>query len=155
MTFHRPGRRRIARLAPAILIAVTAPILVVGAVACSSDDDASSFLDQVAPTKADVAAEADIEFPASTKDFRLVRVSGNQLDVTFTVTAADVDVFATGSSIELKDGERSIQHASPLWELAVPDDVQGGVSTKDGVKRSAEVIPSGDTATVRLSISAA
>lgn len=153
MTFRsatRPGARR--RLAPALLVALMAPTLVVGAAACSTDDDASSVLDQVAPTKADVAAEAGIEFPSSTKDFRLVRVSGDQIDVTFTIAATDVDAFATGSAIDLQRGERTIKHASPLWDLAVPDDVRGGSSTEDGVGRSAEVVTDGDTATVRLTI---
>lgn len=133
---------------------MTTLALVAGVVACSADDDASttSVLDQVAPTKADIASQAGIEFPASTTGFRLVRISGNQIDVTFQLPLADVDAFARGSGLTLAAGERSITHASPLWDVAITGEFSGGSSNRDSIGRAAEVVPDGDTATVRLTI---
>lgn len=131
-------------------------------VGCSgSDDDAesSTALQQVAPTKADVARDAGIEFPPSTADFRLVRIDADQIDVTFTARADEVDGFTTGSGIPIEAGRRTITHASPLWDVAVNEAVRGGSSRRDGLVRNVEVIGGGDagatpdaTATVRLSI---
>jgi len=154
MTSTRPRR---SRRGPGLWVAVaaTAAILAGFVVGCSSDDDASSdaALDQVAPTKADVAHDAGISFPASTSDFRLVRISADQVDVTFTVDAADVDAFATGSKLTLVPDQRVITHASPLWELTVEGaELRGATSASNGLTRDIEVIANGATADVRLSI---
>lgn len=144
MTFVR--RRRCA-LAAALLVLVPATALV----GCSSDDEPTS-LDQVAPTKADVARDAGITFPESTAGFRLVRLGTNQIDVTFTISPDDVDAFASGTGIELAAGERAIVHASPLWDVAVTKSLQGGSSTRNGIRRDVEVVDDGAVATVRLSL---
>ncbi|MFN8050190.1 MAG: hypothetical protein U0Q22_02010 [Acidimicrobiales bacterium] len=133
----------------AVLLAAAFLILPIS---CSSDDTASQPLDQVAPTKADVAREAGISFPASTAGFRLVRIAAGQVDLTFTVDLADVDRFAKGSGIELEDGKRVIMHASPVWDVAVTGEVRGGSSTKGTIRRDAEVVVENGVATVRLSL---
>lgn len=144
----RSVRRRLTAAATAALLGFT-PVVA----GCSGDDDApSGALDQVAPTKADLEREAGISFPPSMTGFRLVRISGEQLDVTFSITAADVDAFASGTGITLTPGKRTITHASPLWEVAIQGEFSGGTSTKDGVVRAAEVIPAGASATVRLTV---
>ena len=155
MTFFVRRRRAVDRpVRSTALLLATLLMFGGGAVAgCSSDDkETSSVLDQVAPTKSDVATAAGIVFPPSTTDFRLVRISGDQIDVSFTIAATDVNEFASGSGIELTSGERTITHASPLWDVAVSGEVQGGSSTRDQIGRNAEVLVEGDTATVRLSI---
>ena len=139
------------------VVALGATFLLVMAVlaggACSSDDgDASGVLDQVAPTKADVAKEAGIEFPASVAGFRLVRLGAGQIDVTFTLAPGDVDDFARGSGIELEPDRRAIVHASPLWDVAVKNPLRGGESTRRGVKRSVEVVDEGGVERVRLTL---
>ena len=120
--------------------------------ACSGDGTTSTVLDEVAPTKADIAREAAIAFPDSTADFRLVRVGPGQIDVSFTIETTDIAAFASGSGIELRSGERTLTHASPLWDVAVSGDVSGGSSERGGVDRSAEVVVDADRATVRLTI---
>ena len=110
------------------------------------------MLDQVAPTKADVAREAGIDFPSSTSGFRLVRISGNQIDVTFQIPVTAIGEFAKGSNLTLTDGERAITHASPLWDVAVTGALAGGSSKHRSVNRAVEVVPDGDTATVRLTV---
>jgi len=142
-------RRRLTAAATAVLLGLT-PVVA----ACSGDDadTPSGALDQVAPTKADLEREAGISFPASMTGFRLVRISGEQLDVTFSITAADVEAFASGTGITLTPGQRAITHASPLWEVAIQGEFSGGTSTKAGVERAAEVVPDGNTATVRLTV---
>lgn len=124
----------------------------VAVTSCSQDEPAPSALDQLAPTRDEVARAAGIEFPASTAAFRLVRLGPNQIDVTFTLDPADVDEFADGSGVELTHGERTIVHASPLWDVAVTNPVRGGTSTHDGIDRTVEVVDDGDVATVRLSL---
>jgi hypothetical protein len=105
---------------------------------CSSDDqETSSVLDEVAPTKSTWRPLPASSSP-STTDFRLVRISGDQIDVSFTIAATDVDEFASGSGIELTSGERTITHASPLWDVAVSGEVQGGSSTRNQIGRNAE-----------------
>lgn len=127
---------------------VTAPLLA----SCSDDGAKDAPLDQVAPTKAEIADEAGIEFPSSTDGFRLVRISPSQVDVTFTLDPDQVDAFASGSGLELREGQRVIMHASPIWDLAVDGTVRGGSSVRDGVKRSAEVVADGDLARIRLTL---
>lgn len=148
------GRRRVPPRRAIVAFTIGATLLT-GVPACSSDDGDgdTAVLDQVAPTKADIARDAGISFPASTADFRLVRISGDQIDVTFTLTPADVDGFASGSGIVLTDGERSITHASPLWDVAIVGEFAGGSSTVDGVRRRAEVVGSEDAATVTVRLS--
>lgn len=143
------ARQRVVRFGTAVVMVCA----LAGAAGCSSGtDDASAVLEQVSPTKADISSEAGIAFPDSTADFRLVRISGRQLDVTFTVTADDVDAFASGSGITLADGQRVITHASPLWDVTIGDAMSGGSSTRNNLERSAEVVPDGDRATVRLTL---
>lgn len=154
-TTRQRARRlgRGARLGTAVVMMGALGLGLIGATSCSSGtDDASPLIEQVAPTKADLARDARITFPASTADFRLVRISGSQLDVTFTIASADVDAFASGSGITLTEGRRVITHASPLWDVAVTGSMSGGSSTKGNLDRSAEVVPDGDRATVRLTV---
>jgi hypothetical protein len=153
MTPRRSPRRARRFLLTAALAAV--PLLLLPA--CSGDDDAndtagSAALDQVAPTKADVSHDAGVEFPASTADFRLVRIGADQVDVTFTLATTDVDAFASGSGIELTDGQRAITHASPLWDVAITGAVRGGSSSENGITRNVEVLAAGDRSSVRLSL---
>ena len=140
------------RYHPAVHVSISALILAFSAGACSDEEPANGVLDELAPTRADVAAQAGIEFPPSTTGFRLVRISGDQLDVTFQVVDEEVDDFAEGSGIELVDGERTIVHASPLWNVAVTAPLRGGTSDRDGVERSAEVVSEDGADTVRLTI---
>jgi hypothetical protein len=148
----RSSRR--ARHAVSVISAVVlGASLVLGSVACSGDDSSTdAVLDQVAPTKADVAAQADIDFPASTEGFRLVRISADQIDLTFTIATADIGAFSSGSKLTLTGGSRVITHASPLWDVAIVGEFEGGESVRNTVKRSAEVVPAGDRATVRLTL---
>jgi len=130
------------------------PTVLVG---CSADDD-SAVLQQLAPKRTDVESEAGIVFPESTESFRLVRLGPTQIDVSFTIANGDVGEFSDGSGIALAEGERSLTHASPLWDVAVLGPVKGGSADLDGaegVTRSAEVlpdVPEAGTSTVRLSI---
>lgn len=142
-----PLRRRGGALAATLVVLVPTAALV----GCSSDDQPTA-LEQVAPTKADVARDAGIVFPESTAGFRLVRLGNNQVDVTFTISPDDVDEFASGTGVELTVGERAIVHASPLWDVAVTKPLRGGSSTLDGIRRDVEVVDDGAIATVRLSL---
>lgn len=144
-------RVRSFRIGGRALVAALALITSALLGACS-DDDAPSVLDALAPTRADIAAGGGIHFPASVDDFRLTRISSGQIDVTFTLDAADVEEFTSRTGVELTSGTRAITHASPLWDVAVPGPVEGGTSTRQGVTRQVEVLPAGDTATVRLSL---
>lgn len=140
-------RRRSTAWAVAALTLI--PTTVAG---CASDDDPPAALDQVAPTRADVARDAGVDFPESTAGFRLVRLGPNQIDVTFTVSPDDVESFASGTGVELTAGERAITHASPLWDVAVTAPLRGGSSTRNGIRRDVEVVDGGAIATVRLSL---
>lgn len=140
-------RRGTAVLAVALTLGVGPAIT-----SCGDGEPDAGALEQLAPTRDEVARAAGIAFPPSTDGFRLVRLGANQIDVTFTIDPSDVDRFAEGSGFELVDDERTLVHASPLWDVAVTDPLRGGSSTHDGIARSVEVVESGDLTTVRLSL---
>ncbi|MEZ5321540.1 MAG: hypothetical protein R2698_05620 [Microthrixaceae bacterium] len=122
-------------------------------VACGTDRSITSAgLDQVAPTRQDIARGAGIRFPTSTRDFRLTRIGRGQIDVSFVVATGDVDAFTAGSGVRLTPGRRAITHASPLWDVAVKGPVSGGSSAYRTVVRNVEAVPDGTTTTIRLSI---
>lgn len=133
----------------AFVVGVVLAVAALVPTGCSGDEPENATLDQVAPTKADVARDAGVVFPDSTRDFRLVRISGDQIDLTFTIDPADVEQFATDTGVELTEGRRTIAHASPLWDVAVTGDVSGGSSSRNGITRDVEVVAPG---TVRLSL---
>lgn len=130
-------------------------LLCVVPLACRGDDatsDDGAVLQQVAPTKAEIAKDAGIVFPPSTSGFRLVRVGDEQIDVTFDAESAEIDAFAEQSGFTLEVGKRAIVHASPLWDVAVTVALRGATSEYGGVERGVEVIEDGEVATVRLTL---
>ena len=94
-------------------------------------------------------------FPASTAGYRSVQVGPRQLDITFTLPATDVAAFVDGSGLPaLADGERTMAHSSPLWELNPTEPLAGSRVERDGMAIAVEVIGDGDPRTVRASITA-
>ncbi len=106
------------------------------------------------PSQAVLAEAADLSFPESVAGYRSVRVSNDELDVSFTIAAADLQPFVTGSHLgTLTANKRVINHPSPVWDLNPTGSVQSTVSERHGVQRAIEVVVSDTnptTDTVRL-----
>jgi hypothetical protein len=127
------------RAVRAVASAGLAVALLVSSTACSSDTpqdrtattDPSSFPLQ-APTSEQVEAATGLDFPESMADYR----SGNsptapQLEVGFTMSAAEVESFASASGLTLVPDDRIIIHSSPVWgDQNPPGDLRSGSISK-------------------------
>ena len=122
--------------------------------ACSEDAAPPKALEQVSPTKAEVAKAAGFSFPASVSEFRLVRISGSNIQFAFRIAPGDVDAFASGSGLTLTQGKRVIGHASPVWELNPAGTFAGGVDTRNKIRREVEVVTNAGQDRVRISLTA-
>ncbi len=125
----------------------------------SSDDAAGDTTTTTAalpfdsPSKDELADATGLVFPDSVAGYRSVQLSPGQLDVTFTLPAADVDAFLEDSDLPpLTDDERTLAHASPLWELNPTDTYAGTATSRDGISIALETVGSGDPVTVRLTV---
>ena len=153
----RPRARRRVR---AVGVAASLVVAGIAVAACTDSDDpgatsttAGPTLPFRAPSKTELGDAAGLAFPDAVGEYRSVQLSPNQLDVTFTIAAADLDAFVDGSDLgELVPGERVMAHASPLWELNPDDVVRGAESERDGYRRTVEVVGEGDPLVVRLTI---
>jgi hypothetical protein len=106
------------------------------------------------PSQAVLAEAAGLNFPASVSGYRSVRITGSELNVSFTIAATDVDPFVSGSHLgALVANKRIILHSSPVWDLNPTGTVQSAVSRRRGIERGVEVVTSATdptTDTVRL-----
>jgi hypothetical protein len=108
------------------------------------------------PSKDELADATGLSFPASIAGYQSVQLSPGQLDVTFTLAAADVEGFVADSDLpEPTEGDRTLAHASPLWELNPTDTFAGTEATRDGVTIAVEIVGSGDPRTARVSVTTA
>jgi hypothetical protein len=156
-------RSRHVSLKAVSLAAVLVWVIVVGACSSSTSERGSGstttaagkalpFVDS--PSQAVLAAAAGLTFPDSVAGYRSVRVTTSELNVSFTVAAADLDAFVTGSHLgTLTPNKRIILHSSPVWDLNPTGTVQSAVSTRRGLERGVEVVTSDTdptTDTIRL-----
>jgi hypothetical protein len=121
-------------------LVVSLAVLVVGACASCSNEpdkvedpgpDASSFPLQ-SPTAEEVSAATGLVFPESMADYRSANSpSAPQLEIGFTMSAAEVESFASASGLRLSPDERILIHASPVWGEQNPaGDLRSGTVTK-------------------------
>jgi len=106
------------------------------------------------PSEAVLAEAAGLTFPTTINGYRSVRVATNELDVSFTIPATDLDAFITGSHLgTLVANKKIINHPSPVWDLQTTGSVQSVVSNRRGIERGIEVVASASdptTDTIRL-----
>ena len=153
----RPRRAVAAALVVALLVALTATVL-----GCSDDggDTTTATSDGTPPTlavdtpsKDELSAATGLVFPPSTAGYRSVQLGPGQIDVLTTMAASEVDAFVEGSDLPaLTDGQRTIAHPSPLWELNPTGGSAGTSATRDGVSIAVEVVGDGDPRAVRVSV---
>jgi hypothetical protein len=140
-------------------------VVALGAAGCSKSPTAGtsgatttttgqSLPFQGSPSQAVLAEAAGLNFPTSVSGYRSVRITGSELNVSFTIAAADVDMFVSGSHLgTLTANKRIILHSSPVWDLNPTGTVQSAVNSRRGVERGVEVVTSATdptTDTVRL-----
>jgi hypothetical protein len=146
-------------------LAAMAAIVLVGAAGCSKSPTPGganatttvagpSLPFEGSPSDAVLAEAAGLTFPTSINGYRSVRVAANELDVSFTIPATDLDAFVTDSHFgALVPNKKIINHPSPVWDLTTTGTVQSAVSTRRGIERGIEVVASAadpNTDTVRL-----
>lgn len=157
--------RRPNRMAGAAVVLATvfvpacskSPVDKVGTAGASSEAPVPT-LPWTHPSKSEIGKTAGISFPASVADFRSTSVTPSELDVAFTIAAADVAAFDTDSGLGLTADTRVVGHASPLWGADVTGTVSGSASERGGYRRAVEVISdpaSPEVATVRMAITPA
>jgi hypothetical protein len=145
-------------------VAISA-VIAVGAAGCSKSTTAGgsgsttttagqSLPFEGSPSQAVLAEAAGLSFPTSVSGYRSVRITGSELNVSFTIAATDVDTFLSGSHLgALTPNKRIILHSSPVWDLNPTGTVESAVSSRRGLERGIEVVTSATdptTDTVRL-----
>jgi len=129
--------------------AFAALLLVCGTVSCSKSDDGASGTSTTdpssfplqSPSAEEVEAATGLVLPESMTDYRSANSpTAPQLEVGFTMSAAEVESFAQASSLELVPDERIIIHASPVWGDQNPaGDLRSGTVTRGRYETRVEI----------------
>lgn len=104
------------------------------------------------PSRAEVERASGLRLPASTSDYRSVRVGEGELDITFRFATGDVDAFVAASKLPPLGDQRLIAHPSPVWSLDPGGTVRSTSTTRRGLRIAVEIIDGGATSTARIVI---
>lgn len=127
---------------------LAALVLTCGLAACSSDDDGSappttdpSSFPLQSPSAEEVAEATGLAFPSSMTEYRSANSpTAAQLEIGFTMSAAEVESFAAASGLELVPDERVIIHSSPVWgDQNPPGDLRSGTALKGRYRSEVEI----------------
>jgi hypothetical protein len=129
-------------------VVVATLALLCGLAGCSKDDgaqgagttDPATFPLQ-SPTAEEVEAATGLVFPDSVADYRSANSpTAAQLEIGFTMSAAEVESFAASSGLTLVPDERIIIHSSPVWGDQNPaGDLRSGTVRKGRYETKVEV----------------